>query len=131
MADTPTPPFAKFTDLEARWHTLTASEQEQATVLIGDASQMIIDTFPRYAAASLGTLTAIVCAMVKRAMIQGADGDMAGVNSVQQTTGPFNESYSYANPMGDLYLTKAEKQRLGRGNQRAFSVDMSGGCVNP
>lgn len=126
MSDVPSSPFAQTVDLEARWHTLTASEQAQATVLIGDASQMIIDTCPRYATASTGTLKAIVCAMVKRAMLAG---DSAGISSTQQTAGPFNESYNYANPLGDLYLTKAEKQRLGEGVQHAFSLDMTNGSV--
>lgn len=126
MSDVPSPPFAQTVDLEARWHTLTASEQEQAMVLIGDASQMIIDTCPRYATASETTLKGIVCAMVKRAMLAG---DSSGVSSTQQTAGPFNESYNYANPLGDLYLTKAERQRLGMGVQRAFSIDMTDGSV--
>jgi hypothetical protein len=126
MADTPIPPFAEVADLEERWHTLTASEQAQATVLIGDASEMIVDTCPRYVSASSGTLKSIVCAMVKRAMVAG---DSIGISSTQQTAGPFNESYNYANPLGDLYLTKAEKQRLGRGVQHAFTVDMTTGSV--
>lgn len=126
MSDIPSPPFAQTTDLEARWHALTASEQAQAKVLIDDASQMVIDTCPRYATASTATLKSIVCTMVKRAMLAG---DNAGISSTQQTAGPFNESYNYANPLGDLYLTKAEKQRLGKGTQRAFSVDMSDGSV--
>jgi hypothetical protein len=128
MADaiTPQPAFATVDDLQARWHSLTEAEQAQATTLLSDASQLIVDTMPGYVSASALTLTGIVCAMVKRAMLAG---DNAGVSSTQQTTGPFNESVSYTNPLGDLYLTKAEKQRLGRGVQKAFSVDMSGGGV--
>ena len=124
MADTIEPPFAQVPDLESRWHALTESEKTQAEVLLSDASQLIVDTMPGYVSASALTLTGIVCAMVKRAMLAG---DNAGVSSTQQTTGPFNESVSYTNPLGDLYLTKAEKQRMGRGVQKAFSVDMSGG----
>jgi hypothetical protein len=120
------PPFAQVPDLESRWHALTESEKTQAEVLLSDASQLIVDTMPGYVNASALTLTGIVCAMVKRAMLAG---DNAGVSSTQQTTGPFNESVSYTNPLGDLYLTKAEKQRLGRGVQKAFSIDMSGGEV--
>ncbi|MFT8592432.1 MAG: hypothetical protein ABF747_02305 [Bifidobacterium sp.] len=126
MADIPTQPFAATADLEARWHALTDAEKTQAETLIADASQIIVDTCPYYADASTLTLTGVVCAMVKRAMI-GADN--VGVSSTQQTAGPFNESYNYANPLGDLYLTKAEKQRLGRGVQHAFSIDMSDGSV--
>lgn len=126
MADHIEPPFAQVPDLESRWHALTESEKTQAKFLLSDASQLIVDTMPGYADASALTLTGIVCAMVKRAMLAG---DNAGVSSTQQTTGPFNESVSYTNPLGDLYLTKAEKQRLGRGVQKAFSIDMGGGEV--
>ena len=119
-------PFAQVPDLESRWHTLTESEKTQAEVLLADASQLIVDTMSGYVNASALTLTGIVCAMVKRAMLAA---DASGVSSTQQTAGPFNESYNYANPLGDLYLTKAEKQRLGKGTQRAFSVDMADGSV--
>lgn len=129
MADIPIPPFAIVSDLEKRWRALTVDETTRATALIDDASQMIVDLCPGYTAASAATLRAIVCAMVKRAMIQGSDDDLAGVTSLQQTAGPFTETPTYANPMGDLYLTKAEKQRLGRGVQKAFSIDMGGGEV--
>lgn len=126
MADIPNPPFATVQDLESRWHKLLDSESEQATVLLADASQMVIDTCPQYVNASPLTLTSIVCAMVKRAMISG-DSDAVGVSSTQETAGPFSQSMSYTNPMGDLYLTKAEKLRLGKGSQRAFSIDLGGG----
>lgn len=118
------PPFAQTADLEARWHALTEDEKTRTTMLLADASQLIMDTLPGYASASALTLKGIVCAMVKRAMLAG---DNAGVSSTQQTAGPFNESISYANPLGDLYLTSAEKQRLGGGKQQAFHVSMGGG----
>ena len=122
------PPFATTSDLEARWRTLTTAEKSQAGALITDASDIIVTTCPRYADASAATLTRITCAMVKRAMVSGDDAEL-GVSSSQQTAGPFNQSFQFANPLGDLYLTKAEKRQLGCGVQRAFSIDMTDGSV--
>lgn len=118
-------PFASSDDLKARWPDL--SNTEVAETLLSDASQLIRDTCPGWAHASDATLKAIVCAMVKRAMIAGSDN--AGLSSTQETTGPFSQTWNFSNPTGDLYLTRAEKQRLGQGRQRAFSVSMETGTV--
>lgn len=118
-------PFASSDDLKARWPDL--SDTEVAGTLLSDASQLIRDTCPGWAHASAATLTAIACAMVKRAMIAGSDN--AGLTSTQETTGPFSQTWNFSNPTGDLYLTRAEKQRLGQGRQRAFSISMETGTV--
>lgn len=125
-------PFATHSDLAARWRTLTVAEQAQATVLLGDASNLILSECPSAnfvadddtaeQATRAATLKRIVCAMVKRAMIGG--GEMAGVSQQQQTAGPFSQNQSYANPMGDIYLTKAEKRSLPCGRQMAFTIPM-------
>ena len=116
-------PFATHADLEARWRTLTPVEQTRADVLLDDASALILDLKPDVEDwASETTLKAIVCAMVKRVMQGPADLD--GVTQTQQTAGPFSQGVSFANPSGDLYLTKGEKRRLRIGVQRAFSVDL-------
>lgn len=118
-------PFASSDDLKARWPDL--SDTEVAETLLSDASQLIRDTCPGWVHASEATLIAIVCAMVKRAMIAGSDN--AGLSSTQETTGPFSQTWNFSNPTGDLYLTRTEKQRLGQGRQRAFSISMETGMV--
>lgn len=118
-------PFATYRDVERRWHALTEAERETATVLLEDATQIIMDTCPRWSQASERTLASIACAMVIRKMSVG--DERLGVTNAQQTAGSFSESFTYSNPMGDLYLTRAEKARLGRGRARAFHLDMSGG----
>ena len=121
-------PFATYGDLADRWRHLTPDEQSRATVLLGDASAIVRSAVPgidaRIAAGDLdeGVPKAIVCAMVKRVMQGPADLD--GVTQVQQSAGPFQQGVSFSNPSGDLFLTKSEKQRLGIGRQRAFSVDL-------
>lgn len=116
MAD----PFATYSDLATRWRTLSAAEQSRATVLLGDASDLIRDLAP--APINEATAKAVVCTMVKRVMQGPADLD--GVTQHQQSAGPFAQNVTFANPSGDLYLTKLEKQRLGIGRQRAFVVDL-------
>lgn len=118
-------PFASSDDLKARWPDL--SDTEVAETLLSDASQLIRDTCPGWAQASEATLKAIACAMVKRAIIAGSDN--AGLSSTQETTGPFSQTWNFSNPTGDLYLTRTEKQRLGQGRQRAFSISMETGMV--
>ncbi|WP_288805129.1 Gp19/Gp15/Gp42 family protein [uncultured Bifidobacterium sp.] len=118
-------PFASSDDLKDRWPDL--SDTEVAETLLSDASQLIRDTCPGWAQASEATLKAIACAMVKRAMIAGSDN--AGLSSTQETTGPFSQTWNFSNPTGDLYLTRTEKQRLGQGRQRAFSISMETGTM--
>lgn len=116
--------FATVADLEARWHPLTDSEQAKAEVLIGDASDMIIDAAADVDSVRPETLTRICCQMVKRAMIAEATNP-TGVTQYSQTAGSFSESGTYANPTGDLYLLSSEKRAL-RGSQRAWHTTMQG-----
>lgn len=121
--------FAEVSDLEARWRPLNPEESTRAGVLLEDASSMLRVELPEIDArldAVPPTLDAgiprmIVCKMVQRAMQSGAEG--AAVTALQQTAGPFSQSTSYANPQGDLYLSKAERKMLGLGRASAFSID--------
>lgn len=117
--------FATTSDLETRWHTLTESEKKRAQVLLGDASDKIRTDYPTaVSTVSEGTLRRIVCAMVKRAMTVQADFE--GVKQMSQTTGSFADSYTFANPDGDLYFTSSEKQSLTVGDNRVFTVSLGG-----
>ncbi|MDU1018173.1 MAG: Gp19/Gp15/Gp42 family protein [Clostridium perfringens] len=120
MADIP---FATVSDLEARWRGLSEAEQGRAAVLLGDASALIRDTIPGWGQVSNQTLLAICCAVVRRAM--SVDVDLPdGVSSFNETAGPFTQQMSFANPTGDLYLTRAEKARMGVGVATAASIDL-------
>lgn len=126
--DTPDTPatdpdsFATVADVEARWHALTADEAARAAVLIGDASQLIRDECPGWRNADSRTLVAVTCAAVIRKM--SVSDDRMGITNNQQTAGSFSESFTYSNPMGDLYLTGAEKARVRGGRGRAYSIDL-------
>lgn len=121
-------PFATVSDLEARWRPLTPEETTRAETLLGDASALIRDLAKtvdqRIVDEELDPATprAIACAVVKRVMQSPADFD--GVTQAQRTAGPFQQGVTFANPSGDLYLTKLERRRLGAGGQRAFMVDL-------
>ena len=114
--------FAGYYDLEDRWRPLSATEQERATVLLGDAVAILRSLSPDIDDRTDNEAIAVACSMVKRVM-QGPV-DMDGVTQSQQTAGPFSQGVSFANPSGDLYVTKFERKRLGIGQQRAFTVDL-------
>lgn len=114
-------PFATVSELETRWRTLTPSERGTAEALLLDASQMVADEVGDVSQVSESTLRRITAGMVKRAM-SGPGG--IGIDSTQFGSGPFQESVKYSNPMGDLYLTKADRRALGLTGGKAFEVDL-------
>jgi len=122
MADS----FASSDDLAKRWRPLTETEKTTAEVLLQDASVEVRSALKRAGidttADDFDTDAAkiVVCGMVKRSMIAGDNSP--GVTTAQETTGPFSRSFTYANPTGDLYMTKREKQLLGIGLQAAFTI---------
>lgn len=113
--------YAAVEDVTARWRAMSDSEETRCAALLADASDLIRTTCPNWQTAGADTLRRVTCAAVIRAL---QSGDMAGVTQSSQTAGPFSQSWSYSNPSGDLYLTKAEKKALG-GTVRLGSTDMS------
>lgn len=117
--------FATVADLEARWRGLSEQEQARAKVLLLDAADLIRTTTRRWRELPESTLKRVSCQVARRAM--GSDSIPGGVSSMSTTDGPFTQQFSYANPQGDLYLTKAERKSLGVGVGRAFEVDLLAG----
>lgn len=121
-------PFATLQEFKDRWPDMPLGSDAHATVLLDDASQFILDTVPTAGVASASTRRRIVCAVVRRAM-PDADG-MDGMESVQQSGGPFSVTMKPVNPNGDFYLTKQEKKALGDGKQVAFGVQITGAAAS-
>lgn len=122
-------PFADASDVAARWRTLTTDESMLADQLAADASDMVRDRWPevddRIAAGTLSadSVLRVVAYMVKRAMNVG---DLEGLESRQQTAGPFSVNDKSANPNANLYFTREDVRLLnGRPPRRAFAVDLT------
>lgn len=120
--------YATINDIQTRWRTLTAEEQDKAAALISDAST-IIDSM---AGASFecgedwdAKAKIVCCNMVIRAM--GAS-DTFGVKQQSMTAGPYTEQWTFANPSGDMYLTRMEKRMLGITQGYIGSIRAKVGC---
>ena len=108
--------FATYEDVEGRWRTLTADEQVRATTLLEDASTILsgmvdVDEGDAQQAAALKLVS---CNMVICSMVASASSAF-GVDELQATMGPFGQTAHFANPNGDMYLTKLDKKLLGIG----------------
>lgn len=111
--------FATYSDVEGRWRTLTVEEQVRATTLLGDAETVLrrrVAVDPSDAEQA-DALKLVSCNMVIRAMLAGAS-DALGVDQMSATMGPFAQTAHFANPNGDLYITKNERKLLGIGGGR-------------
>lgn len=122
--------FADVSDIEARWRTLTVDEKARAAVLIEDASAVLSKLVPvdPNDCAQAALLKTVCCNMVIRAM-SATESDMFGVSQSSMTAGPYSQSMNYANPSGDMYLTKLEKRLLGITSGYIGSIRPKIGCV--
>ena len=120
--------YATVDDVVLRWRPLSDAEVEQASALLDDAAVMIrsacSDIEARIADGLLDAevLKLVSVRMVKRAMT--APAGFEGVSQWNVASGPHSQSTQFANPMGDMWLTKVDRKMLGVGGARAFSIDM-------
>lgn len=129
--------FATTDDLSLRWRELTDDEVEIASERLLDATAYITAQLAKYRVPLIEegdegyevqrrNLKAVTCNVVRRSMAStgSAVGDSAGapVSMETVTAGVFSQTYQYSNPLGDLYLTKAEKETLGIGRLLVSSV---------
>ena len=111
--------YATINDLEQRYRTLVGSEVAKAEALLTDATAFLIAEFKRndidpdpdtWDEAYKQAVIAVVCAMVKRSIISSETGD---IQSESASVGVYSQSFTYANPTGDLYLKESERRLLG------------------
>lgn len=127
--------YAEYSDVILRYPLVADQAQDRINALLEDAAAIIdfeledagIEVDPENLTQAQN-LKSVSCSMVARA--SATDG-MYGVSSLTQMAGPIQQSASYSNPTGDLYLTAGERRRLGisggRGTQLYYSSDVLGG----
>lgn len=132
--------FATTDDLQARWRTLSEDEQAMAEVELLDASAFIAGQLSKYGVSVIPSdevqaqnLVRVTCDVVRRSMsprLDAAQGTpLAPFTESTVTADVFTESYKYANPLGDYYLTSADKASLGIGRMRVRQWRVKvGGC---
>lgn len=127
-------PWATFSDLKTRYPSVTDDMESRATALLSDATALIdseLDatgiSYSDPGDVFKANLVSTCCAMVIRALPSNASVGYTPITQTSQTAGPFSESMTFANPSGDLYLTKAEREKIGLsgGGAMMFYVDMT------
>lgn len=118
-------PFATVDELRQRWPAMPDRDQAYLEAQLEDASQFIIDIVPAAAKAAESSRRRVCCQVVRRAL-EAETQNLAGLESVQTSAGPFQDTYKPLNPHGDFYLTAQEKKALGGVSQKAGAVDMLG-----
>lgn len=115
--------FASVDDLAVRWRELQSNEEGKAVALLDDATAMLSGELAKAGiavdetnAVQAANLRAVCCAMVRRAMDSSEDG---AYTQTSMTAGPYTQSWTPANPHGDMYLTNTERKTLGLKRQRA------------
>ena len=107
--------YATYQDVQARMtRTMSASEQAICTNLLDDAA-VTIDWFNANASTDIKKLVSI--RMVSRAMGDDTDGVPVGATQGSMTALGYSQSWTLSGGSnGELYLSKLEKQMLGKGN---------------
>lgn len=127
---TPSAPaaYAQIHDVEARYRPLSEAERSFAQGRLLDASIIVDSLYPgmRELASSVvpPPLVMVVAEMVRRSLVAPVEG------YTQDSPGAVG-TVSYANPQGNLYLTKSDRSVLGSllgsaggTRRRAFAVDL-------
>lgn len=110
--------YALVSDLRERWPDMPDGSDELAGALLADASAMLDAMEPfggepegGWDEPQLAALRAVSCEMVRAAM--SADGDACGGTQFTVTAGPYGQTTTYQGAAGSLFVTKAQKRRLG------------------
>lgn len=111
-------------DIEARWRDLTPAESGTVNALLDDASALLRAEYPdiddRIATGNLDAdvVAGIVAGMVKRSLMSPEPG----ITQESETAGPFSHSHQFANPYGDVFLTKADRTLIEGRRSKAISI---------
>lgn len=125
--------FATVADLESFWRELTPAEENRAAYLLVLASDGIrqiainrgknIETMIENGKLMQTTVKHLVMESVKRAMLTPVD--QKPITQGSMTAGPYAESFTFANPAGDIWFKDKELKMLGLKGQKLSSVSTS------
>lgn len=120
--------FASLEDYVSRYGEV--DDEKRVTTLLADASNMLLSTYERRFGTTYvegahsafdRSAKAVCCAIVSRAL--NIPTGMEGITNTSQTAGSYSASVTFANPAGDLYMTKGDLKTLGLTGQRIRSID--------
>lgn len=117
--------YATVEDLQAAWRTLDPQEYLRAEALVEYACEIVAAELagagvdPGGDSPSPTLKRHVVCSMVRRAML---NDEREGVSQSSMTATPYAQSWTYANPDGALYISKAERRLLGAVKGRVGSI---------
>ncbi len=112
--------FADVADYEARQGELSEADRARCSALLEDASAAMRSRFRAFHGRGYekgvnesfdDNAKAVCVALAARAL--SVPDMLAGVTQYSQTAGSYSASASYANPTGDIYLTKTDLKSLG------------------
>lgn len=119
--------FASYADYSSRYGT--DAGEERVSTLLSDASGFLAAEYERrYGCAwEQGAhpvfdrnAAAVCCGIVARML--ATPEDLYGASQYSQGTGVYSASLTFANPTGDMYLSAADKRRLGLAGGRMRSI---------
>lgn len=106
--------YATVEQVEDGFRTLDSDEKALANALI-EESAIIIDAYNSKAATDVKKV--VTCRMVRRAIDSSSTFPM-GASQGTMTAGPYSQNWTVGSgSVGELYLSKLEKQLLGVGNK--------------
>lgn len=121
--------FATLSDYEVRCGAVDSDSQPRVEALLEDASAFLEGRFRDRMGCDYEedinktfdeNVKAVCIAMVSRAV--DVPSTLVGVTQQSQTAGSYSASYTYANPTGDLYLSRSDMKRLGLGGTRVGTI---------
>lgn len=119
--------FATVTDYTSRYGAV--DDEAQLTVLLEDASNFLKALyFEEWGVEYMQSVhpifddnaCAVACAIVSRSL--NVPAGMEGVSQASQGADCYSASFTFANPTGDIYISKSDKQRLGLGGMKIGTI---------
>lgn len=115
------PSFATVDDLRARWPEVDdAADEATAQTVLDDASAAIEAEEPfggepdgGWSKKQAAALRAVCCELARTALETAPE--YYGATQATVTAGPYSRTFAYSGASGNIYLTKAQKARLGIG----------------